>query len=75
MSCTSRVLMVIIGTIAYFNLAILGWASLTAFFSHSALVPPLLARIKAEEALLSSQFGDVYEEFRARTARLIPGLY
>ncbi len=40
------------------------------------LVPPLLARIRAEEALLSSQFGEEYERFRARnTSRLIPGLY
>jgi protein-S-isoprenylcysteine O-methyltransferase Ste14 len=39
------------------------------------LVPPLLARIKAEERLLHSQFGTEYETYRARTSRLIPGLY
>jgi protein-S-isoprenylcysteine O-methyltransferase Ste14 len=39
------------------------------------LVPPLIARIHAEEALLGSQFGAPYEQFRARTWRLIPGLY
>ncbi|MGH7125987.1 MAG: methyltransferase family protein [Stellaceae bacterium] len=39
------------------------------------IVPPLLARIRAEEALLLSQFGEEYEKFRARTRRLIPGLY
>jgi protein-S-isoprenylcysteine O-methyltransferase Ste14 len=39
------------------------------------LVPPLLARIRAEEVLLGSQFGDEYEAYRARTSRLIPGLY
>jgi protein-S-isoprenylcysteine O-methyltransferase Ste14 len=39
------------------------------------LVPPLIARIRAEEALLSSQFGETYERFRARTWRLVPGLY
>jgi protein-S-isoprenylcysteine O-methyltransferase Ste14 len=38
-------------------------------------LPPLLARIRAEEALLASQFGAQYEAYRARTARLIPGLY
>ena len=38
-------------------------------------VPPLLARIRAEEALLQAQFGREYEEYRARTWRLIPGLY
>jgi len=39
------------------------------------LIPPLLARIKAEEKLLHSQFGDEYEAYCARTSRLIPGLY
>ncbi|HKF73022.1 MAG TPA: isoprenylcysteine carboxylmethyltransferase family protein [Stellaceae bacterium] len=39
------------------------------------LLVPLLARIHAEEALLSSQFGAAYQAYRARTARLIPGLY
>ena len=39
------------------------------------LVPPLLARIKAEERLLRSQFGAEYDAYRARTSRLVPGLY
>jgi protein-S-isoprenylcysteine O-methyltransferase Ste14 len=39
------------------------------------LVPPLLARIRAEEALLRRQFGSEYDAYRARTSRLIPGLY
>jgi protein-S-isoprenylcysteine O-methyltransferase Ste14 len=39
------------------------------------LVPPLLARIRAEEKLLRSQFGAEYDSYRARTSRLIPGLY
>jgi protein-S-isoprenylcysteine O-methyltransferase Ste14 len=39
------------------------------------LIPPLLARIRAEEALLSTEFGQEYEAYRARTSRLIPGLY
>jgi protein-S-isoprenylcysteine O-methyltransferase Ste14 len=38
-------------------------------------VPPLLARIRAEEALLRTEFGDAYAAFCARTSRLIPGLY
>lgn len=36
---------------------------------------PLLARIRAEERLLRSQFGAEYDAYRARTSRLIPGLY
>lgn len=39
------------------------------------LIPPLLARIRAEERLLHTQFGDKYDAYRGRTSRLIPGLY
>jgi protein-S-isoprenylcysteine O-methyltransferase Ste14 len=39
------------------------------------MIPPLLARIRAEERLLHSQFGAEYDAYRARTSRLIPGLY
>jgi protein-S-isoprenylcysteine O-methyltransferase Ste14 len=38
-------------------------------------VPPLLARIHAEERLLRAQFGAEYAAYCARTSRLIPGLY
>jgi len=39
------------------------------------LILPLLARIKAEENLLRSQFGDDYNRYRSHTWRLIPGIY
>jgi protein-S-isoprenylcysteine O-methyltransferase Ste14 len=39
------------------------------------LIPPLLARIHAEERLLREQFGGEYEAYRARTSRLIPSLH
>ncbi len=39
------------------------------------LIPPLLARIQAEERLLRAQFGAQYDAYCARTSRLIPGLY
>jgi len=39
------------------------------------LIPPLLARISAEETLLHSEFGDNYNAYRSRTWRLIPGIY
>lgn len=57
----------------------LGWA--LAFRSGVGLLlvlltlPPLLARIRAEEALLRSHFGAEYEAYCARTSRLIPRLY
>jgi protein-S-isoprenylcysteine O-methyltransferase Ste14 len=38
-------------------------------------IPPLLARMQAEERLLRSQFGAEYDAYRARTSRLIPGIY
>lgn len=41
----------------------------------AANIPPLIARIRSEEALLLSQFGAEYNAYRARTWRLIPGLY
>ncbi len=38
-------------------------------------IPPLVARMNSEERLLSSEFGAAYDAYRARTARLIPGVY
>jgi len=39
------------------------------------MIPPLLARIRAEERLLRTQFGDEYSAYCARTSRMIPKLY
>jgi protein-S-isoprenylcysteine O-methyltransferase Ste14 len=39
------------------------------------IILPLLARIRAEERLLRTQFGDEYGAYCARTSRLVPGLY
>jgi hypothetical protein len=35
----------------------------------------LLARIRAEETLLRTQFGDEYDAYCRRKSRLIPGFY
>jgi protein-S-isoprenylcysteine O-methyltransferase Ste14 len=57
----------------------LGWA--LAFRSGigvlltALVIPPLVARIRAEETLLRLQFGDEYAAYCRRTWRLIPGLY
>jgi protein-S-isoprenylcysteine O-methyltransferase Ste14 len=57
----------------------LGWA--LAFRSEVGvlltvlLIPPLLARIHAEERLPRTQFGDECDGYRARTSGLIPGVY
>ena len=57
----------------------LGWVlvfrSWIGVFLTAATLVPLLARINAEERLLRSQFGEEYDAYRARTSRLIPGLY
>jgi protein-S-isoprenylcysteine O-methyltransferase Ste14 len=39
------------------------------------LIPPLVARIRAEERLLRTEFGGEYEKYCARTWRLVPWLY
>jgi protein-S-isoprenylcysteine O-methyltransferase Ste14 len=39
------------------------------------LLPPLVARMNAEEALLESEFGAQYADYRRRTWRLLPFLY
>jgi protein-S-isoprenylcysteine O-methyltransferase Ste14 len=57
----------------------LGWA--LAFRSGvgvllvALLIPPLIARIDAEERLLRTQFGAEYDAYFRRTSRLIPGIY
>lgn len=59
--------------------ASLGWA--LAFRSGIGVLItvvtllPLVARIKAEENLLQSHFGAEYDAYRARTWRMIPGLW
>lgn len=41
----------------------------------ATLIPIIIVRMNSEEQLLASQFGSQYAAYRARTARLIPGLY
>lgn len=57
----------------------LGWAlafrSGVGVLLTALLIPPLVARIRAEETLLRTQFGGEYEAYCSRTSRLIPGLY
>jgi protein-S-isoprenylcysteine O-methyltransferase Ste14 len=57
----------------------LGWA--LAFRSGVGVIlavlhiPPIVARIRAEEAMLRTQFGAQFDTYCAHTYRLIPGLY
>jgi len=54
---------------------VLAFRSIIGVVLAALLIPPLVARMRSEEALLRSQFGAEYEAYRARTWRLIPGLY
>jgi protein-S-isoprenylcysteine O-methyltransferase Ste14 len=55
-----------------------GWAlafrSGVGVLMTAALIPPLIARMRAEERLLSGEFGSEYDAYRARSWRLLPGL-
>lgn len=57
----------------------LGWAlvfrSGVGVLLTALIIPPLIARIRSEEALLHEQFGAEYEAYCAHTWRLIPWLY
>lgn len=60
-------------------LACAGWSlafrSGVGLILTALLIPPLLARIRSEEGLLQSHFGDEYAAYRAHTSRLIPGIF
>ena len=57
----------------------LGWSlafrSLVGVALTALLLPPLIARMRAEEALLGEHFGAAYAAYRARTWRLVPWVY
>jgi len=56
-----------------------GWAlafrGVVGIILTALMMPPLLARIQAEEALLRSHFRGEYDAYQRRTWRLIPGVY
>ena len=66
---------------SYLGLLLSSFAWALAFRSGIAIVltilmiPPLIARMNAEERLLRSQFGDEYDAYYKRTSRLIPHVY
>jgi protein-S-isoprenylcysteine O-methyltransferase Ste14 len=57
----------------------LGWGlafrSWVGVILTALMIPPLLARIVAEERLLRDEFGDEYAAYCERTSRLIPGVF
>jgi protein-S-isoprenylcysteine O-methyltransferase Ste14 len=60
-------------------LGLFGWAlvfrSAIGVGVSLLLIPPLVARMNAEEALVESEFGERYADYRRRTWRLLPFLY
>ncbi len=57
----------------------LGWSlafrSWIGVLLTALLIVPLVARMRAEEALLGEHFGAAYAAYRARTWRLVPWVY
>lgn len=57
----------------------LGWSlafrSAAGIILTALILPPLIARMTAEERLLHDHFGAEYDVFRARTWRLLPWIY
>jgi protein-S-isoprenylcysteine O-methyltransferase Ste14 len=53
----------------------LGFRSVAGIVITALHLVPLIARMNAEERLLTTNFGAEYEAYRARTWRLIPHLY
>jgi protein-S-isoprenylcysteine O-methyltransferase Ste14 len=53
----------------------LAFRSAVGLVLSALMIPPLIARIHAEERLLASQFGGEYQAYCRKTWRLIPGLY
>jgi protein-S-isoprenylcysteine O-methyltransferase Ste14 len=60
-------------------LGLFGWSlvfrSAIGVLVSLLFVPPLVARMNSEEALLESEFGEQYAAYRRRTWRLLPFLY
>jgi protein-S-isoprenylcysteine O-methyltransferase Ste14 len=60
-------------------LGLFGWAlvfrSAIGVLVSLLLLPPLIARMNSEDALLESEFGSKYADYRRRTWRLLPFLY
>jgi protein-S-isoprenylcysteine O-methyltransferase Ste14 len=60
-------------------LGLFGWAlvfrSAIAVLVSLLMIPPLVARMNSEEALLESEFGQQYADYCRRTWRLLPFLY
>ena len=54
---------------------VLAFRSIVGVVITACLIPPLVVRIRAEEAMLRSQFGEEFDAYCARTSRLIPGVY
>jgi protein-S-isoprenylcysteine O-methyltransferase Ste14 len=58
---------------------LVGWAlafrSGLGLLLTAMMVPPLVARIRAEEKMLRSQFSSEYDAYCAHTWRLMPGVY
>lgn len=53
----------------------IGLSSLAGFLIMLILIPLFLNRIRMEERMLTSEFGDAYREYMKATKKLIPFIY
>jgi protein-S-isoprenylcysteine O-methyltransferase Ste14 len=60
-------------------ISVFGWGfafgSLAGLVLAALFLPPLIGRIRSEEAMLAAHFGAEYEAYRARSWRLVPYIY
>jgi protein-S-isoprenylcysteine O-methyltransferase Ste14 len=60
-------------------ICIVGWAlafrSAMGLLLALATLVPVIGRVRSEEALLAAEFGQEYQAWCSRTARLLPGVY
>lgn len=60
-------------------ISVFGWGlafrSVPGLVLAALFIPPLIGRMRSEEALLARHFGAEYDAYRARSWRLIPGIY
>lgn len=60
-------------------ISVFGWGlafgSVAGLMLAALFLPPLIGRIRSEEAMLAAHFGAPYDAYRARSWRLIPYVY
>lgn len=64
-----------LGILIFFLGIALTFRSLLAVLVAAAMIPVLVWRIRAEEALLAGEFGEAWEAYRRKSWRILPFIY